>query len=59
MQKRFKEGHENMENHERRGSSESHRTNENVEKVRNMVHSNRYIKYQRYVCATDFRQMNR
>jgi hypothetical protein len=32
-----------MENDERRCSQRSHRTNENVEKVRNLVHSDRRL----------------
>jgi hypothetical protein len=36
-QKRFKEGRENVED-ERSGRPRSHRTDENVESVRNLVH---------------------
>jgi hypothetical protein len=38
LYKRFKEGRENEEHDESNGQ-ESHRTDENVEKVRNLVHS--------------------
>jgi hypothetical protein len=34
----FKEGRENVEDVERSGRPRSHRTDENVEKVRNLVH---------------------
>jgi hypothetical protein len=37
--KQFKEGCENMEDDERRGRPISHRTDENVERVQNLVHS--------------------
>jgi hypothetical protein len=39
--KKFKESHKNMDDNERSGSLRSHRTNENVEKVQNLVHSDR------------------
>jgi hypothetical protein len=39
--KRFEEGRENVEDDERSGHPESQRTGENVEKVRNLVHSDR------------------
>jgi hypothetical protein len=39
--KLFKEGRENMEYDERSGRTRSHRADENVEKVRNAVHSDR------------------
>jgi len=37
--KLFKHGHENVKDNERSGRTRSHRTNENVEKVQNLVHS--------------------
>jgi hypothetical protein len=36
--KQFKEGCKNMEDNERNGHPASHRTNENFEKVKNLVH---------------------
>jgi hypothetical protein len=41
--KRFKEGRKNMEDDERNGRPRSHRTDENVAKVRNLVHSYRRL----------------
>jgi hypothetical protein len=41
--KRFKEDHENVEDDEGNGRPWSHRTDENVEKVRNLVHSDRRL----------------
>jgi hypothetical protein len=35
---------ENVENDERSGRPKSHRTDENVEKVRNLVHSDRRLR---------------
>jgi hypothetical protein len=37
----FREGCKNMKDNERSGHIRSHRTNENVEKVQNLVHSDR------------------
>jgi len=37
--KRFKEGRENVEDDERSGHPRSHRTDENVERMQNPVHS--------------------
>jgi hypothetical protein len=37
--KRFKKGHDNVIDDERSGSPRSHRPDENVEKVQNLVHS--------------------
>jgi hypothetical protein len=39
----FKEDHENKENDERSGHPRSHRTDKNVEKVQNLVHSYRHL----------------
>jgi len=39
----FKEDLEYVENDERSGRPRSHRTDENVEKVRNLVHSDRHL----------------
>jgi hypothetical protein len=41
--KGFKEGCENMKDGERSSCPRSHRTNKNVEKVWNLVHSDRYL----------------
>jgi hypothetical protein len=43
--KRFKEGRENVENDERSGCAcpRTHKTDENVENMRNMVHSDRRL----------------
>jgi len=47
----FKEGHENVEDGER-SCPRSHRTDENVEKVWNLVYSDKTFKYQSYDYAT-------
>jgi transposase len=41
--KRFKEGRENVEDDERSGCPKSHRNDENVEKMRNLAHSDRRL----------------
>jgi hypothetical protein len=41
--KRFKEGRENVEHDERSDRSRFHRTDKNVEKVRNLMHSDRRL----------------
>jgi uncharacterized cysteine cluster protein YcgN (CxxCxxCC family) len=41
--KMFKEDRENMEDDERSCRTRSHRTSENVEKFRNLVHSDRQL----------------
>jgi transposase len=41
--KRFKEGHENVEGDEKSCRPRSYRTDENVENVRNLVHSDRRL----------------
>jgi hypothetical protein len=41
--KLFKEGRENMSDDERSDRPSSHRTDDNVEKVRNLVHSDRSL----------------
>jgi hypothetical protein len=41
--KRFKEGRENVKDDERSCRPRSHRTNENVEKMRDLVHSERCL----------------
>jgi len=45
----FKEGHKNMEDDERSGHPRSHRTDENVEKVWNLVHSDRRLSVNMHV----------
>jgi len=44
--KHFKDGHKNVEDGERSGCPRSHRTDENVEKMQNLMHSDRRFKYQ-------------
>jgi hypothetical protein len=41
--KRFKMGHNSVEDDERSGHPRSHRTNENVKKAWNLMHSDRYL----------------
>jgi hypothetical protein len=53
--KEFKEHHENVEDAERSGRPRYHRTDENVEKVRNLAQSDRRLS----IKATKFRQRNR
>jgi hypothetical protein len=43
LRKLFKEGRENVEHDERSGLSRYHRTDENVEKVQNLVHIDRRL----------------
>jgi hypothetical protein len=43
MHKRFKEGRQNVEDAKINGRPKSHRTDENVEEVRNLVHSDRHL----------------
>jgi hypothetical protein len=54
----FKEGHENVESDERSGCPRSHRTNENVEKVWNLVHPDICLNI-RAMYVQLFRQRNR
>jgi hypothetical protein len=42
-QRHFEESHENVEDGERSGCQRSHRTDENVDKVWNLVHSDRSL----------------
>jgi hypothetical protein len=39
----FEEGHENVEHDERSGCSRSHRTDDNFEKVQNLLHSDIHL----------------
>jgi hypothetical protein len=43
MHKQFKERCENVEDYEKSSCPRSHRTDENVEKVQNLVHSDRHL----------------
>jgi hypothetical protein len=54
--KQFREGHENVKDYERSVRPRSLRTDENVERVRTLVHSDRRFKYQSYGYATKWRQ---
>jgi hypothetical protein len=39
----FREGHENVEDDERSGCPRLHKTDEDVEKVQNLVHSDKHL----------------
>jgi hypothetical protein len=43
LHKRFREGHKNVEDEKCSSHPRSHRTNENEEKVQNLVHSDRCL----------------
>jgi hypothetical protein len=53
----LKEGCENVKDEERSGCPRSHRTDENVNKGWNFVHSYRHLSIS-YGCVTKFRQRN-
>jgi hypothetical protein len=40
----YRKGHKNVEDNEGNGHSRSHRTDENGEKVQNVVHSDRHLR---------------